>query len=122
MEGKIMSNVNKVKKPAVTIDLDKERHLKYTLNAFAEMEDRYGSVDAALEVVKNNNMRAIIFIIWCGLTHEDEDLTEKQVGNMIEIDQLQDIVGKLNEAIGGDLPTPAASNTKVVKVGENPNA
>ena len=117
-----MANVNKVKKPAVTIDLDKERHLKYTLNAFAEMEDRYGSVDAALEVVKNNNMRAIIFIIWCGLTHEDEDLTEKQVGNMIEIDQLQDIVGKLNEAIGGDLPAPTASNTKVVKVGENPNA
>lgn len=117
-----MSNVNKVKKPAVSIELDKERHLKYTLNAFAEMEDRYGSVDAALEVVKNNNMRAIIFIIWCGLIHEDETLTEKQVGNMVEIDQLQDIVGKLNDAIGGDLPAPAAGNKIVTEVGENPNA
>jgi hypothetical protein len=103
-----MSNLNKVKKPEIVLDLDKPRKLKYTLNSFAEMEERYGTVDKALELVQSNNMRAIIFMLWAGLMWEDEELTEKQVGNLIEIDQLQDVAEKMSKAVGGDLPAPVA--------------
>lgn len=117
-----MSDLNKIKKPDIILDLDRERKLKYTLNSFAEMEERYGSVDKALQLVQDNNMRAIIFMLWAGLMWEDDELTEKKVGNLIEISELQDIAEKMGKAVGGDMPVPVKKPAIITKVGEGPNA
>ena len=116
-----MANVNKVKRPPVVVQLDKERTLKYTLNSFAEMEDRYGTVDDGLKAMEKGSIKAVRFMLWAGLIHEDEDLTEKEVGAMIEIADLQELSKQMNKVMSADLPDKAdkAQTNNVVNL---PNA
>lgn len=111
-----MSNVQDVKNKVVKIKLNDgvERELKYDLNAMAEMEDRYGSVDAAFEALDSNSIKAVRFILWVGLIHEDPSLTEQKVGSLIDMQYLQELMGTLGEAFSADMP--------VEQTGDNPNA
>jgi len=97
-------NVNKVKREPVEVELDKIRHLKYTLNSFAEMEDKYGSVDVALKAMEKGSIKAVRFMLWIGLIHEDPTLTELEVGAMIEPQDLEELAKKMNQTMGADLP------------------
>ena len=103
-----MSNLREVKPKAKTITLNDgvEREIKFTLNAMAELEDRYGSVQAAFDALEQNSIKAARFILWAGLMHnEEENLTEKQVGNLIDINTLQSIMDTMGEALAEDNPT-----------------
>lgn len=103
-----MANLNEVrsKKIPITLNDGVERELKFTLNAMAELEDAYGSVEKAFEVLeKNNSIKALRKILWAGLLHEENPMTEMQVGNLVDIQYMQDLIGSLNEALEGDMPT-----------------
>ena len=101
-----MANVKDVKSKAVKITVTDgvERSLKFTLNAMAELEDKYGSVEAAFEELDKGSIKAVRFILWAGLIHEDESLSEKTVGNLIDIQLMQDLMGSVGEALGNDMP------------------
>jgi hypothetical protein len=106
--GILMANVKDVKSKAVKITLTDgvERTIKFTLNAMAELEDRYGSVDEAFKQLDNNSIKAVRCILWAGLIHEDPDLTEQQVGNLIDIQYMQELMASLGEAFDADMPEP----------------
>lgn len=101
-----MSNLNQVKSKSTPITLSDgvERELKFTLNALAEMEDRYGSVDDAFKALEANSIKAARFVIWAGLLHTEEGLTEQQVGNLIDIQCMENIMKSLNAAVTNDMP------------------
>lgn len=103
-----MANVKDVKSKAVKITLADgvERTIKFTLNAMAELEDRYGSVDEAFKQLDNNSIKAVRCILWAGLMHEDPDLTEQQVGNLIDIQYMQELMASLGDAFNADMPAP----------------
>lgn len=94
----------------------KERSLKFDLNAFAELEKRFGSVDDAMKELEKGSMQAIRMILWAGLIHEeavvDEDtgepikynITPYQVGSWITPFMLKDLTEKLSKAIQLGLP------------------
>lgn len=118
-----MSNLREVKPKVKTITLTDgvEREIRYTLNAMAEMEDKFGSVQAAFEALDKGSMKAIRFILWAGLMHNEEDpLTEQQVGNLIDINYLT----KLNEAMADALSDDALVGDDQATVAEvtGPNA
>lgn len=48
-----------VRAKLVPIQLDKERHLKYDFNAFCEIEERLGSVDAAFDILQNFSIKGM---------------------------------------------------------------
>lgn len=103
-----MSNVAKVKGKAIKLTLNDgiERNLKYTLNALAELEDRYGNVQAAFDKLeKENSMKALRCILWAGLLHESPDLTELEVGNLIDIEYMQELTSTLDKALDQDVGT-----------------
>lgn len=106
-----MSNLYDVKPKAKTITLNDgvEREVRFTLNAMAELEDRYGSVNAAFEALEQNSVKAARFILWAGLMHSDENLTEKQVGDLIDINYLQNIMDTMSDALGEDSPKAVAN-------------
>lgn len=106
--GILMANVKDVKSKAVKITLTDgvERTIKFTLNAMAELEDRYGSVEEAFRQLDNNSIKAVRCILWAGLIHEDPDLTEQQVGNLIDIQYMQELMASLGEAFDADMPEP----------------
>lgn len=101
-----MANVIDVKPKPVKITLSDgvERTIKFTLNAMAELEDRYGSVEEAFKQLDNNSIKAVRCILWAGLIHEDPDLTEQQVGNLIDIQYMQKLMASLGDAFDADMP------------------
>jgi hypothetical protein len=105
-----MANVNKVIRKPVYIDIGdgKQRQLKYTLNSFALMEDKYGTIDDAMSAMEKGSVKAVRFALWAGLVHQDAELTEEYVGSMIDLSELETIATKMNEAMIGDLPEQAA--------------
>lgn len=100
-------NVKDVKSKSVPLVLmdGKERHLRFTLNALAELEDRYGSVEAAFnKVEQENSVAALRFVLWAGLCWEDEELTERMVGDLIDLNYMQEMIEKLGNALDCDMP------------------
>jgi hypothetical protein len=81
----------------VEIELDKTRHLCFDLNALAELEDKLGVPLSKLSEVELG-VKSIRSMLWAGLIHEDETLTERQVGGMVGFDNFEYVQNKLSEA------------------------
>ena len=101
-----MSNVRDAKPRVKTITLRDgvAREIRFTLNAMADLEDQYGSVDAAFKAMESGSIKATRFVLWKGLQDGDENLTEMQVGKLIDIQLMNEIMEGLNEAFGEDMP------------------
>lgn len=101
-----MSNVNNVRIKPVDIELNGEKHtLCYDLNAFAELEVKYGTVEKALNAMEKGSFGAIRCFIWAGMLRDNENITERQVGALITPGQLQDLAKKIGEALEQAAPT-----------------
>jgi len=107
-----MANIKKLRREPVVIDIGDgiERELRYTLNSFALIEEKYGTIDNAMEALKSGSIAAIRFVLWAGLIHEDENLSEHYVGSQIDLSDLEDLAEKMNKAMMGDLPQDGVAN------------
>lgn len=101
-----MSNLRDAKPKVITITLNDgvERELRFTLNAMAELEDRYGTIQAAFDALDNNSIKAIRCVLWAGLLHADEALSEQQVGALLDMRNLGPVVASLADALSADQP------------------
>ena len=102
-----MSNVSAVKNMKRTVDLGDgvEREVILSLNAMADLEEKYGSIEAAFAKVQEGSVAAIRYLLWCILVPDgDEDLTEKEVGKLIRIDNLSEIMGNLMDVLEEQMP------------------
>lgn len=101
-----MSNIKDAKPRVKTITLNDgvEREVRFTLNAMAELEERYGSVDAAFKALDSGSIKATRFILWAGLMEAQPDLTEQQVGSLIDVQLMKDIMEDISSALGEDMP------------------
>lgn len=84
----------------------RERTLFFDFNALIELEEIYGSVSEALSGIEKLKMKNIRDMIWAGLLHEDEELTRKQVGKMLNVGNMDEVTLKITEAMGTSLPDP----------------
>jgi len=89
---------NKVN-PKVKITLDKPRTLKFDLNAMVSFEGAGGAFDNSAMP-----LRDLRILLWACLLHEDETLTEQQVGSFITPDNMGEISSVLKEAFEVALP------------------
>ena len=107
-----MADIVKVRKAPVFVDIGDgvERKLRYTLNSFALIEEKYGTIDKAMEILKSGSIAAVRFALWAGLIHEDENLSEHYVGSQIDLSDLEDLAEKMNKAMMGDLPQDEVVN------------
>lgn len=123
-----MSNVQSIRQNAAPVKLDlggKIRTIVYDLNAFAELEVRYGSVDAAMEQLNEGKVSTVRIILWAGLIHEEAvidestgepikyNITPYQVGSWITMDRLGTIMDAINRAVTGSLPPQDDKNQLV---------
>lgn len=112
-----MSNLKDIRNKPVSIELGgKDRTIKFDLNAFAELEERYGNVQNAMREMQSGSMKGIKTVLWAGLIHEEAVIDEKtgepikynitpyNVGSWISPDSLPDISMKLAEAMGYSIP------------------
>lgn len=102
-----MSNVADVKPKKRTVDLGDgvEREVVLSLNAMAELEDKYGSIDSAFEKIKRGSIATIRFLLWCVLVPDgDTDLTEREIGRLIKLDNIQEIMSSVMDALEEQMP------------------
>jgi hypothetical protein len=87
----------------VILNLDKERTLHYSLNSLIHLEETLGVPITELSSVKLSikNIRSFLF---AGLSHQDKELTEEQVGEMVSLDNLKEVQQKISEAFSRDNP------------------
>lgn len=88
-----------VERGEVKITLDKERTIKFTLNALIEVEDGLGH--SLTELSDNVSIRAVRTLLTAGLRHEDAELTEQYVGDLITMDNMAEVQEALGKAMGG---------------------
>lgn len=101
----------------VTIDLNgKEYTIKYDLNAFAELESRFGTIQKAMQEMESGSMKSIRTILWAGLIHAEAvidkvtgepagyNITPFQVGSWISADMLPIVSETIALAMGADIP------------------
>lgn len=115
-----MSNLRDVKPKRNTITLNDgvEREVAFTLNAMAELEDRYGSVEKAFEELEEKqSIKAARFILWAALMEHSPELTERQVGSLIDATYIQTVMATMQNALASDMPTPEQSD----EAGNDPN-
>lgn len=101
-----MSGVADVKRKTIKIKLDDgvEYELRFTLNALAELEDRYGSPQAAFDKLeKEQSMKALRFILWAGMQSAHPNMTETQVGNLIDTANMQDLMESISSVFDSDM-------------------
>jgi hypothetical protein len=134
-----MGSLEEIKIKGVPVKLKGEDyHIKFDLNSFAELEDKYGSIEKAMikfrgEIVKDANGVAIVArdakdeviidkktgkpqlkrsfsikllrtILWAGLIHQNPNLTEMEVGAMLDFDDLIPVMEKVADAIDIAMP------------------
>lgn len=99
------SNVKSVKvKPTKMTIGDKEFNFILDLNAFAELEDNYGSISELMGKIDKGSIKAIRAVLWAGLQNNENPPTEKEVGSNIQLAQLEDYSKLIAEAMGVALP------------------
>ncbi len=115
----------KPKKVEITFRDGSVHEVQFTLNALALLEEKYGDVDTAFEKLDKGSFVAIRYMLWAALQHEDNPLTENEVGNMIDVNSLSEISGLLNTAAESSMPTEeqliAVAGPVPVKAVESPN-
>lgn len=117
-----MSNLADVRPEKTKINLGgKQRTIRFDMNAFAELEKRYGSIESAMDKLQQGRISDLRVVLWAGLIHEEVVLDEEtgeplkynispyQVGAWVKSPQeLEDLGKKLVVALGEDLPDQAA--------------
>lgn len=95
-----MSKIN----PAVTIMLDKERHMLLNLNAMCAFEEVTG--ESLFRGVDPEKMGAkeLRALLWACLIHEDENLTLEQVGSWIDTGNMAEIAESITQAFQNAMP------------------
>jgi hypothetical protein len=106
------SNVKSVLNKGIEIELGGNKYsLKYDLNAFAEIEDTHGSITDVLVKMEEGSAKAIRALIWAGLLANENPPTEKEVGSMINLADIQALAEKIQEAVVASMP-PQDENEK----------
>lgn len=93
-----------IREVSVPLLLDRERTLKFDLNAFALLEERYGNMEAAFHSMQSGSMVAARTLLWVGLLHEDDALTERQVGGMVTLGNITEVMGTIERALLEAMP------------------
>ena len=101
-----MSHVNEIKIKPIPIVLDKPRTIVFDLNSFAELEESYGSVQAVLDEMAKGSIKALRLLLWAGLVHEQDNLTPKDVGRLIQFGDVPKLTDLLNGALEKAQPSP----------------
>jgi hypothetical protein len=97
----------------VPVKLDRERHLRYSMATLRKMREVFkpGELEGGVTDDK------IVRVLWFGLRDDDPELTEAQIEDMVDMENLDPLMEALNKALGSrgsarlspQPPPPAAS-------------
>ncbi len=101
----------------------KEYHLEYDMNAMCDIEEKYGTFDAAMKKMSSMDsnkpiMKDLRFMFWKALQHSEPEMTEQQAGQMITMHNLNEVMMAVNAAMSTSQPDSEKNGDE--KNAENP--
>lgn len=104
--------------PQVTyIDLKGKRYeMNFDLNAMAELEDIFGSLQIAIAELKKKKLKAVRSFLYAVLKSSDQNLSEFEVGRLIDMNNFtsieKSITRLINNAFEEDLEDEKEASSK----------
>jgi hypothetical protein len=83
---------------------DKEYELKLNMNTFCELEEVYEDLNKAFDDLQKMKIKAIRALIYAAVKVEDGTATLKNVGERLEIKDLERLGKAINEALDSAMP------------------
>lgn len=92
-------------KPEIIIELDKSRQVKYTLSSICKLENEYGSLEKAFDLVSQSpKITDILKLLYYGLIWEDKALSLEQLGDMLDIRDINEVTDVITQALNVSQP------------------
>lgn len=97
---------------SISIVLDKTRNLRFDFNALCVLEEELGVslTDLGDKLTGSLRFKDLRAIVWAGLLHEDEGLTLKDVGKLLDPSKLLEVAEAVGKAFSMAFPEPAAED------------
>jgi hypothetical protein len=114
-----MAKVKNIKRTETKVELGgREREIRFDMNAFAELENRFGSIEAAMDALSSGQIGKIRMVLWAALIHDevasfDEttgeplkyNITPYEVGSWVHSPaMLTDVAKVVGQAMGANMP------------------
>lgn len=101
-----MADIQAVRPVKHTIDLGDgvEREIEFSLNAMADLEEKYGTIESAFKKVQEDNISAIRFLLWCLLNNGEQEISEREIGRLINLRNLSDLMSSVMDYMEEAMP------------------
>lgn len=86
-------------KKGTLVKLDRDRYLKFNLNSIRILEKEHNIALDKLE--EEFSMDSVQRILHVGLLKDDPDLTFEEVGELVDMSNIQEVVDALAKSLGG---------------------
>lgn len=83
---------------------DKEYELKLNMNTFCELEEVYGDLNKAFDDLQSMKLKAVRALIYAAVKVEDEEITLKNVGEQLGLNDLERLGTAITEALSKAMP------------------
>lgn len=83
----------------------KEYKVEYSFNTIVDMEIHYGSIEEVFNQLNSVSLKNARFLMYMGLKEHHEELTEKEVGRLMNPRKIGEIVRIIEKAIIAAFPT-----------------
>src|SRR5690606_7594772 len=103
-----MSTKTKVMKDeGVKIELSgKQFEVKFDLNALCNLQDKFGDIESAFNGLEKTDFKKIRSLLHIGLANgEHENITESEVGALIDMKNIDVVISALTEGFGNAMPS-----------------
>lgn len=96
---------SELKNKGIKINIgNKDYELKFDMNTFCELEEVYGDINQAFEDLQNRKIKAIRALIYSAVKVENENVTIKEVGQMLTLQDMEKLGTAINEALQVSMP------------------
>ncbi|TCT14573.1 tail assembly chaperone [Natranaerovirga pectinivora] len=96
---------SELKNKGIKITLGNEVYeLKFNMNTFCELEEVYGDLNKAFDDLQAMKIKAIRALIYAAVKVEKEEVTLKEIGEMLGINDLERLGKAINEALSTSMP------------------
>lgn len=105
--------VTAIKTPEIKFPVSKEVNgqvvtetytARVDFNAFAELEELYGTVDDALAAIEKGSIKAIRNLLWASMITQHPGLTVGEVGRMINEENMKNLTAQLQLLFMNSMP------------------
>lgn len=83
---------------------NKEYELKFNMNTFCELEEVYGDINKAFEDLQLMKIKAIRALLYAAIKVEDDTVTLKSVGDLLQLSDLERLGTVINRALSESMP------------------